>query len=153
MTISFLRYFFFKFCIWVTSADVVLFSKLMHLQCTMIHTMSFISDWEVRRLGMRERVKTRSPDLDIFTKIAVFCGKKTTNLGSTVHYTYMSYKNISDFLWFQRICGSMKSVYFFSSIDDIGRVYHFIYFKTYSPGVLVLESGHISNIVKMHYYD
>ena len=34
----------------------VLFSKLMHLQCT----MSSIFDWEVRRLGMRERVKTRN---------------------------------------------------------------------------------------------
>ena len=39
----------------------------MHLQ------LSF--QWEVRQLGMRERVK-RSSDLDIFTKIAVFRGKK-----------------------------------------------------------------------------
>ena len=35
---------------------VVSFSKLMHLQCT----MSSIFDWEVRRLGMREHVKTRN---------------------------------------------------------------------------------------------
>ena len=35
-----------------------------------------------------------SPDLDIFTKIAVFLWGKnvsTTNLGSTIHYTYKSY--------------------------------------------------------------
>ena len=54
-------------------------------------------DWEVRRMGMRERVKTRNDnglrDLDIFTKIAVFWGKNVskTNLGSTIHYTYTSY--------------------------------------------------------------
>ena len=35
---------------------VVLFSKLMRLQCTMF----CIFDWEVGRLGMRERVKTRN---------------------------------------------------------------------------------------------
>ena len=40
-------------------------------------------DWEVRRLGMRERVKTWNDNglriyLDIFTKIAVFCGKNTS---------------------------------------------------------------------------
>ena len=32
--------------------------------------------------------------MDIFTKNAVFCGKKNvskTNLGSTIHYTYTSY--------------------------------------------------------------
>ena len=39
-------------------------------------------------------ISKRSPDLDIFTKIAVFCGEKNvskTNLGSTIHYTYTSY--------------------------------------------------------------
>ena len=39
-----------------------------------------------------------------------------TNLGSTIHYTYTS-TNISDFVWFQRSCGSMKSVSSFSSIE------------------------------------
>ena len=42
--------------------------------------MSSIFDWEVRRLGMRERVKTRNDNglrIMIFSqKIAVFCGKK-----------------------------------------------------------------------------
>ena len=64
----------------------------MHLglQCT----MSSI----VRRLGMRVTLKhgtiTVSADLDIFTEIAVFCGKfffSKTNLGSIIHYTYTSY--------------------------------------------------------------
>ena len=61
--------------------------------------MSSIFDWEVRRLGMRDTLKygtisKRSPNLDIFTKIVVFCGEKNvskTNLGRTIHYTYMSY--------------------------------------------------------------
>ena len=42
---------------------VLKLSKLMHLQ----YTMYSIFDWEVRGLGMR---------LDIFTKIAIFCGEK-----------------------------------------------------------------------------
>ena len=49
--------------------------------------------------------------MDIFTKIAVFCGKKIvskTNLGSTIHCTYTSY---------YKYCGSMKSVSSFSSIE------------------------------------
>ena len=80
--------------------------------------MSSIFDWEVRRLGMRDTLTAeRSPDLDIFTKIAVFCGEKNvskTNLGSPIRHI----TNISDFVWFQRSCGSMKSVSSFSSIDS-----------------------------------
>ena len=60
----------------------------MHLQ----FTMSSIFDWEVRRLGMRDTLKHGTITVSgfgIFTKIAVFCGKKNvskTNLGSTIHY-------------------------------------------------------------------
>ena len=65
----------------------------MHLHCT----MSSIFDWEVRRLGMRDTLKhgmITVSGLDIFTKIAVFCGDKIvskTKLGSTIHYNYTSY--------------------------------------------------------------
>ena len=65
----------------------------MHLQ----YAMSSIFDWEVRQLGMRERVKTRnenSPDLYIFYKNYRFLWEKyvtKTNFGSTIHYTYTSY--------------------------------------------------------------
>ena len=58
--------------------------------------MSSIFDWEVRRLGMRDTLKPGTItvlDLDIFTKIAVFCGEKNVSkfLGNTIHYTYTSY--------------------------------------------------------------
>ena len=60
--------------------------------------MSSIFDWEVRRLGMCERVKTRNDNglrILIFSpKLPFSVGKKfsKTNLGSTIHYTYTSYK-------------------------------------------------------------
>ena len=61
---------------WVRRADVVQFSKLVHLQCT----MSSIFDWEVRRLSMRERVKTRNDNglrIWIFPqKLPFFVGNK-----------------------------------------------------------------------------
>ena len=61
----------------------------MPLQCT----MSTIFDWEVRRLGMRERVKTRN---DNGLRIWIFSQKlpfsvELKYLGSTKHYTYTSY--------------------------------------------------------------
>ena len=67
----------------------------MHLQYTMSYTC--ILDWEVRRLGMRERVKTR---IDNGLQIWIFSQKlpfsvetnvAKTNLGSTIHYIYTSY--------------------------------------------------------------
>ena len=65
----------------------------MHLQCT----MSSIFNWEVPRLGMRERVETRNANsvrILIFSQKYCFLWKKNvsrTNLGSTIHYTYTSY--------------------------------------------------------------
>ena len=62
----------------------------MHLQCT-------ISDKEVRRLGMRGRVKTRNDNglrIWIFLqKIAIFRGKTMfqRHRGSTIHYIYTLY--------------------------------------------------------------
>ena len=59
--------------------------------------MSFIFDWKVRRLGLRERVKTRNDNgvrIWIFSKKMPFSvGKNVskTNLGSTIHYVYTSY--------------------------------------------------------------
>ena len=59
--------------------------------------MSSIFDWEVRRLGMRERVKTRNDHglrIWIFSQKLPFSVEKNvskTNLGSTIHFTYMSY--------------------------------------------------------------
>ena len=65
----------------------------MHIQCT----VSSIFDWEVRRLGMRERLKTRNNNglrIWIFSQkmpfsVVNFFSK--TNLGSTIHSTYTSY--------------------------------------------------------------
>ena len=53
---------------------VLYLSKLMHLQCT----MSSIFDWEVRRLGMRERVKTRN---DNGLRIWIFSQKLPFSVG------------------------------------------------------------------------
>ena len=65
----------------------------MHLKCTMSSTF----DWEVRRLGMRERVKTRNDNglrIWIFSQKLPFYVEKNvwkTNLGSTIHYNFTSY--------------------------------------------------------------
>ena len=73
----------------------------MHLQCT----MSSIFDWEVRLLCMRDKLKhgtIRSPDLDIFTKIAVFFGEKMFQRQiQEVQYTkpIRRMTNISDLVW------------------------------------------------------
>ena len=72
----------------------------MHIQCT----VSSICDSEVRRLGMRERAKTRNDNglrIRIFShKLPFSVGKNVsrTNLVSTIHYIYTSYNNISDFV-------------------------------------------------------
>ena len=63
------------------------------LQCT----MSSIFDWEVRRLGMRDTLKHRTITVSgfgYFHQNCRFLWKKNvskSNLGSTIHYTYMSY--------------------------------------------------------------
>ena len=48
-------------------------------------------------------------------------------------------KNISDFVWFQRSCGSMKSVSSFSSIDTHTDQDHLmvLLFKSYNPLVTI----------------
>ena len=84
--------------------------------------LSSIFDWEVRRLGMRDRVKTRNDNglrnLDIFTKIAVFLWKKCfkDKLRSTIHYTYTSYNK------YFRLCMISEELWLndFSSIDYTG---------------------------------
>ena len=80
-------------------------------------------DWEVLRLGMRERVKTRNDNsltvsgFGYFHKKLSFTVEKNvskTNLGSTIHYTYTSYNK------YFRLCmvsEELKSVSSFSSID------------------------------------
>ena len=61
----------------------------MHLQCTM--------SWEVRRLGMRDTLKHGTITIsgfEYFHKNCRFLCEKNvskTNLGRTIHYTYMSY--------------------------------------------------------------
>ena len=99
----------------------------MHIQCAMFSMF----DWEGRRLGMRERVKTRSENglrIWIFSQNCRFLWGKNvskTNLGTIVQYTIpiRHIANISDFVWFQRTCGSMKSVSFFNIIDVHISVY------------------------------
>ena len=91
----------------------------MQLQCT----MSSIFDWEVHRLGMRDTLihgTITSPDLDIFTKIAVFCGKnmfqrQILEVQYTIPIRHLT--NNSDFVWFQR--SAIMSVSSFSSIDCV----------------------------------
>ena len=72
----------------------------MHLQCT----MSSIFDWDVSRLGMRERVKTRTDNVFriwIFHKNCRFLWKKNVSKtkGSTIHYTYTT-----SYIKFFRLC-------------------------------------------------
>ena len=72
--------------------------------------ISTIFDWKVRRLGMRERVKTRN---DNGVRIWIFSQKlpfsvgfffSKTNLGSTIHYTYTSYNK------YFRLCYGFRGV-------------------------------------------
>ena len=86
--------------------------------------MSPIFDWEVCRLGMRERVKTRNDNslrIWIFSQKLLFSVKKkmyqrqVEELKYTIPIRHIT--NISKFVWFQRSCGSMKSASSFGSID------------------------------------
>ena len=79
-------------------------------------------DWEVRRLGMRECVKSWNYNgirIWIYSqKLPFSVGKKCFKDKFRKHNTPIRHiTNISDFVWFQRSCGSMKSVSSFSSID------------------------------------
>ena len=96
----------------------------MPLQCT----MSFIFDWEVRRLGMRDTLKHGTITVSGFGYFHKNCrflwGKKYfKGQIQEVQYTIpiRHITNISDCVWFQRSCGSMKSVSSFSSIDVINQ--------------------------------
>ena len=91
----------------------------MHLQCT----MPSIFDWEVRRLGMRDTLKHGTITVSGFGYFHKNCrflwGKMFQRQIQEEQYTIAirHITNISDFVWFQRSFGSMKSVSSFSSID------------------------------------
>ena len=84
--------------------------------------MSSIFDWEVRRLGMRECVKTRNGNglrIWIFSQKLPFIVEKNvskTNLGNTVHYTYTSYNTyfrlcmVSEELRLNEFVSSLRSI-------------------------------------------
>ena len=82
----------------------------MQLQCT----MSSIFDWEVRRLGMHDTLKHG-------TITVLPCFKDKFRKYNTLYLYIRHIPNISDFVWFQRSCGSMKSVSSFSSIEALLR--------------------------------
>ena len=89
----------------------------MHLQCI---TIGKHVDWACATRKNTERY--RSLDLDIFTKFAVFCGEKMFQrqiLEEQYTIPIRHITNISDFVWLQRSCGSMKSVSSFRSIDFV----------------------------------
>ena len=99
----------------------------MHLQCT----MSSISDWEVRRLGMRDTVRHGTITVSGFGYFHKNCcflwGKfffqrQIQEVQYTIPIRHIT--NISDFVWFQRSCGSMKSVFSFSIIDICSVLIH-----------------------------
>ena len=91
----------------------------MHLQCT----MSSIFEREVRKLGMRDTLKHGTLTVSGFGYFHKNCrflwGKMFQRQIQEVQYTILirHITNVSDFVWFQRSCGSMKSVSSFSSID------------------------------------
>ena len=94
----------------------------MHLQCTMYHV--FYLRLGSTSIGHARHVKTRN---DNGLRIWIFLQKLPFSVGEKmfqrqileVQYTIpiRHITNISDFAWFQRSCGSMKSVSSFSSID------------------------------------
>ena len=74
----------------------------MKVRCRLIKqtgAFTMYNNLEVRRLGMRKRVKTRNDSglhIWIFSqKLPFSVGKNVskTNLGSTIHYIYTSYIN------------------------------------------------------------
>ena len=89
--------------------------------------MSSIFDWEVRRFGMRDKLKHGTITVSGFgyfhKNCRFLCGKNVskTNLGSTIPIRHITKFNISDCVWFQRSCSSMKAISSFSSIDIVLR--------------------------------
>ena len=65
----------------------LIYQKLMHLQCT----MSYIFDWEVRRLGMRERVKTRNVN---GLRIWIFSQKLPFSVGKKCFKDFKKYNTL-----------------------------------------------------------
>ena len=114
----------------------------MHLQCT----MSSIFDWEVRRLGMRDMLRHGTITVSGFGYFHKNCrflwGKKMFQRQiQEVQYTIPIHHitNISDFVWFQRSCGSIKSVSSFSSIDFIAyHTFHTIHKHSISDHRMIL---------------
>ena len=65
---------------------------------TMYINHIFYFDWEVRRLGMCECVKTRNDNGLRFWIFSNICGQKNvskTNLESTIHYIYIHHMHIT----------------------------------------------------------
>ena len=113
-------------------------ANLMHIQ----YTMSSTFDWEVLRLGMRKRVKTRNDNglrIWIFSqKLPFFCGKKCFKdkfkKYNTIYLYVISQIFPTWYVWFQSSCGSMKSASSFSSIDrylKCGNAWGYIHIYNY----------------------
>ena len=103
----------------------------MHLQCTCMYI--FYLRLGGTSFGHARHVKTRNDNglrIWIFSQKLPFSVRKKTfqrqiyEVQYTISIRHIT--NISDFVWFQRSCGSMKSVSSFSSIDSA--------FKTQSVG-------------------
>ena len=87
----------------------------MHLQCTSIGKYV---DWAYANALKHGTISVSG--FGYFHKNGRFLLEKIVskiNLGSTIHISIRHITDISDFVWFQRSCGSMKSVSSFSSID------------------------------------
>ena len=107
----------------------------MHLQCT----MSSIFDLRSTSIGHARHVKTQH---DNGLRIWIFSQKLPFSVGKKlfqrqikeVQYTICirHITNISDLMWFQRSCGSMKSVSSFSSIDNQCQKSHSTIFSLFS---------------------
>ena len=65
--------------------------------------------------------------------------------------------NISDFVWFQRSCGSMKSVSSFSSIEDIHATLHkcckHFFLSCVNAALPISLSSHINNSIVILLHD
>ena len=119
----------------------------MHLQQYNVFYLRFGST----SIGHARHVKSRNDNgFDIFTKIAVFCGKKMfqkqiQEVQYTIHIRHIA--NISDFLWFKRSCGSMKSVSSFRSIETTQLFFIAIYLFSINPAK-GRKSNLMSNMMK-----
>ena len=79
---------------------------------------------------MRERVKKRSDKglrIWIFSQKLPFSGGGGRFKDKFRKYNTLYLTNISDFVWFHRSCGSMKSVSSISSIDYFDYVGKYIF--------------------------